>query len=251
MLFPHLLFAADAQTIGEGFQIETMQRFLRATQDAQLAARLLRFGILEEGSEPTHCCGWRGVDCTDGVVRGFCWKSHGVYHLTLAMDWMPPSMQHVHLNRCEVHKGIHSARLPRELRYFAMRSCTEMGGWVIPVIDLQTLPPLLEELLFIKCSLRGSINVTNLPDSLQVLCFIHVNITEMTVCNESLPHNLEKMAVTSTDSAFHIMNGLKAKDIDPRIAIGEVSESWWSTRRFSAFDAHVEMAAERIPENGN
>ena len=171
----------------------------------------------------TDPCTWRGIECTGHEVTSLIMT---VIHITeslggnrdlrtaryvkwvVAMDWLPPTLRTIHLNRLIFTNGWLAERLPRELRYFCAIRCN------VPLhkdhhreIHLQRLPRKLEEMHVHEGWYRGKVFLLNLPKTLGLLVLLHEHFHKVYVDSSDLPANLRNVLVMS------MFNKIKIKEI--------------------------------------
>ena len=107
-------------------------------------------------------CTWSGIECTDNLVTTFVMRGVIVREVIdpeeapsrsrtvqwcADLDWMPPTVQSMHVVNTRMLKGWLAERLPRDLRYMCLIHCnvhkTDALG---RPIALHKLPRRMEEL---------------------------------------------------------------------------------------------------------
>ena len=131
--------------------------------------------ILQKPSGSPDICRWRGIRCEEGKMRAlfFALKARlrDLNTLLISIEWLPPTVQFVHLVSMRLTAGWLVETLPRDLKYFYINSCTskehEAHGHPI---NLRRLPHHTEEFHVINSyRLYGKFDLTQLPSTLRVL----------------------------------------------------------------------------------
>ena len=129
--------------------------------------------ILEKPNGSPDICRWRGIRCEEGKMNAIFLENMGLTlnTLLLSIEWLPPTVQFVHLVSLRLTAGWLVETLPRDLKYFYIESCMskehEAHGHSI---NLRRLPHQTEEFHVISSyRLYGKFDLTQLPSTLRVL----------------------------------------------------------------------------------
>ena len=212
-----------------------MERFLfREDAGEKLLKDMHRF-LVEESPNKNDMCTWRGVGCTRSTVSSFHLSSNeSNISWILTMDWLPPSVQALHLERIPTWNGWLAERLPQDLRYMCLIFCsarfTSMRS-----INLHKLPRLLEELYVRQGWYEGAVHIANLPETMRVLCIQYRWINHAVIDEESLPKKLTHVRISPSDpDKIKILNTLGKRVIDPRVSSGADLPAILSESKFYA-----------------
>ena len=83
-------------------------------------------GVEMEPTQVDDACTWKtGIECTNNTVTAL-WFCRAVNRATtglVALDSLPPTLQHPHLGQLYVSRVVPANMLPRELRYLCLLLC--------------------------------------------------------------------------------------------------------------------------------
>ena len=146
-------------------------------------------------------CTWKQIECTDGIVTSM-WASDqlrkaGEWY-EIQMEWLPPTLQFIHLYAIRIPNLWKFMCLPRDLKYLYLRICND---WCQPKaqIDFARLPQKMEELLVINSNIGGTIRFDGLPETMR---FVYIRIlldsvSLILVDYDRLPVALERLHVSN------------------------------------------------------
>ena len=225
-----LLSCADDQTTAR--QTELMQRFLGAetylTDDTHRRKMFWQYMAQADDETPDPCT-WFGVECKFSQIIAFFMTSVGKGDAAgrwrliwkVRMDWLPPTLRAVHLINVHMRNGWASEKLPRELRYLALRNCAMYGG-VSYEVDLRRLPSAMEELHVIGGWYSGEVCIDALPKSMQwlILLMTGSSVSTAYVDSRSLPDSLVQAVVLVNSETIKIREISKRKP-DARVTAKE------------------------------
>ena len=121
----------------------------------------------------TDVCAWNYPACSDGRISAlFLSSPHAGADFVLDMDWLPLTIQHLHLQTILMADGWVAFRLPRDLNYLYMSYAVSCTPKTNRSVDFRHLPLNLEELflfMFQRGWFSGNVNLTDLPPKLRVL----------------------------------------------------------------------------------
>ena len=180
--------------------------------------------LIRSDSDPDDECGWRCVDCSDGIVHTFLFervlRSQTGEDVSLQLNRMPPSVHYLHVKDAYIgHVSWRTRMLPRELRYLYLCNVSNTQGTENPRdLDLRELPMHMEEFLITYARWTGPLYLTNLPQNLRLLQLQDVLHSFTFVDNRALPTSLEQASVSymlgSTNRKIRSIDGSK---VDKRV----------------------------------
>ena len=227
LLYVALITCADI----DDTQIE-MQRILmhkcfeRCTTPSSPGAPIFKEEIIADGSEDP--CSWRGVECVDGLVTSFVMvetktRSRELY---LDMDYLPSTVQALHLSRVYLYDTLVGSHLPRDLRYFyALRPYNIRNIYPTRDLRMDKLPRRLEEMQvaagrFLPVS--GVLVIANLPSTLRIFIIKTLFLKQVFIDNDGIPSGIQILNFDGNGKKVKIkeMNGEK---LDNRVTREDVS----------------------------
>ena len=162
----------------------------------------------------TDPCTWRGIECTAKEITSLImtailikeelpivsWSLETQYvPWKIDMDWLPPTLRVIHLNRLVLEDGWVAERLPRELRYLNVIRCNSRANTKKSrEVRLHRLPRKLVELFVHEGWYSGKVLLIDLPKSLQILALVHESLEKVYVDSTQLPKSLRRVIVFST-----------------------------------------------------
>ena len=214
-----------------------MQRvFEPATYKACVAHSPLLLEI-QDGPLAVHdACAWKGIECEHGMVTSILLDrymydaSFGVSYI-VNINWVPQTVEKLHVRELHLLNGWSPERLPRNLRYLCLWSCmnwsitfidgekerTNAGKCVPSEINLQELPDGLEELYIVYGWNYGYLRMGLLPQSMRRLLICGSILTHAFIHFEALPESLQEACVVCTKHGKNInVRGLGRKHHDKR-----------------------------------
>ena len=247
MLLELLLLAADVPEAGNDLQLHTMLRFLRLRAIPHSQRRLQRRHILRSEKTVEDVCDLRNVRCVDGVVQSIIWKSPAkgmLTRLAVDMEWVPPTVQAIHLQDCATLKAYSLDKYPRNLEYLLLERCTRIHS-AFNRESFHRLPARMEELHFVDCFVRGIVDLTTLPRSMRVITLYKLHITRVVVYNDLLPFRLQTVRIASVYKRMVVDKPKKVK-VDDRVYIGQDDRASHQTDRYAACAAYIEELKAEI-----
>ena len=209
------LAATEAPGTFSNYQYEMLVRFFHIEKYQDIPTELRRLRLLRLGSTPTDVCKWRSVSCVDDRVQSFAYAYTQPSAHSMDADWLPPSLECVHLIDIIFVQAIQTSRLPRELLYFYLEDC----GYIGHTIDLRSLPSKMHELHIIECVVGGTLDMTLLPQDMKIISLFGCGVSVVKVHNERLPEGLANVFITEEGTSCRILSPHKAKDVDERVQI--------------------------------
>ena len=193
-------------------------------RNLQGSTRLARslWQLLTHG-EPNHDpCTWgRSVSCTDGILKTFVFIRMPMQYESaqwkIEMDWLPSSLEFVHLFEVDMVHGWLAARLPRDLRFLCYSAGSETSISGNRRVDLCRLPERMEELLVRRGWYRGNVDLTQLPRTMRLLIIWHKSVKKAFLRNAQLPDGLIKI-VLYQGGAGTWLEEIEGIDVDPRVS---------------------------------
>ena len=139
-------------------------------------------------------CAWRGVHCDDTIITSFVFVSPSLTDnnicFELDLNWLPSSLEAIHLRLIAPASPWAPERLPRKLRYFYF--------WGIPKAQnishnssLRNLPNALEEIHLTHSWPSGSVLLIDIPASVRFFSIWHWGLRRVYLDSASLSDKLE------------------------------------------------------------
>ena len=185
-LLPHLLFlCADDTPLSSRDQLRARQHVMLMHLIApEVIAH--RYNPAYEAIREKDVCEWAGVTCDNGVATAI--SMYG--HKGVQVDWLPSTIQRVHMQSTFLLGGCQTPMLPRELRFMYIGYSYASGDGA-KELDLTRLPANLEEFI---CSmtrgLLGDIVITHLPTRMTMLVLHSKRGRNALIDTASLPASL-------------------------------------------------------------
>ena len=143
-------------------------------------------------------CAWRGVQCDDTIITSFVFVSRSIadnrIHFELDLNWLPSSLEAIHLWNIAPASPWTPERLPRKLRYFYFWGLDNLNK-VSQNCNLRNLPNAIEEIHLINSWPNGSVLLADLPASVRFFSILHWDLRRVYVDNASLSDKLEVMNI--------------------------------------------------------
>ena len=179
------------------------QTFIAAdTAELQLASMKLAIGqpngvepkfrkyFFAKDSNEADPCTWRGISCEAGAMVEVVWVESQSFHVLFA-EWLPSTLQHLHLKSLHLGEDFAARALPKSLTYayFAYASKRNSRGGAADTIrfdafDFSALPQQMEELHFVSCALGGIVDITALPKHMRILSLFSCGTDKVFVHND-------------------------------------------------------------------
>ena len=175
-------------------------------------------------------CTWEVIGCVDGVVNSLCASDirenirRGKYN-SIAMEWLPPTMQLIHLRGIDVPNLWRLMALPRDLRYMYLSGCCDIN-FRDKRADFARLPQKMEELILLLSTGIGVLQFGVLPKTMRFVCLkVYRGFTTAIVVDyNNLPEALEALYVIAhKDKKLRIITVGKPRSVKLR------TEYSWNT----------------------
>ena len=192
MLTALLLTPTSCRDIGESrrFQEEAMNRFITPSTQSDIREQTIRH-FCGAQIHIENVCSWNGVKCTaDAVTSLSVLPEPSIQHITVALDWLPPKLEYVHLKDVFLYDGWLADRLPRKTKYLYMGNVGTFKETQDRCVDLQRLPAEMEELILQDSWYRGKIVLTGLPQNMRILWLQHIPCDKAFLDPDLLPSTL-------------------------------------------------------------
>ena len=146
-------------------------------------------------------CVWSGIQCIGNNVIAFALTRTEKLHPILNIEWLPPSLQKVHLWMIIIPSGFTVETLPRALRYLYLMECSLITrGYTPQSIDLNKLPQKLEEFHLYKGWFSGKIYISTLPVTMCILQLIHSSIRSVHIDARAFSHDIKYINLSNASS---------------------------------------------------
>ena len=180
-------------------------------------------------------CLWNGVECENGIMQSFVFMtppSEKAQNWRIKLDWLPATLQTVHIREVSMIDGWLAERLPSALRYISLQQChlSYERPRDIRELNFRNFPVGLEELYMTGCSFRGSIVLDALPPNLRLCALQCPCIRRVLLDASKLPGKMEKLVIS--------------KSVDVTEAYGEKLDRKVVSRRYTEISTLSEKYAE-------
>ena len=171
--------------------------------DNSLSTDIGHFAI-HNAKSAADVCTWSIVECTDGLITTLvASKKYGPSSeiWSVYIEWLPPTVEFVHLQNVLVPKIWARTTLPRALKYLHLKEC-HGRGIEDRVINFRRFPEKMEELILIR-SLKGTVLCFDgLPRTMRlVYILVHVKFVKSIIVNyPDIPATMQEMHVTGFGS---------------------------------------------------
>ena len=144
----------------------------------------------------SEVCNWKGIECTHGVVTTlFLDTLDQTEDASIFMEWLPPTLEFVHLISTRLASKKSLSYLPRELKYLYLGFCHGTRA----DIDCARLPRKMEELILLESTISKEIRLDSLPSTMHYIYIEQLpEFTKSIVVNyDTLPACMRETWVTS------------------------------------------------------
>ena len=141
-------------------------------------------------------CEWKRIDCSDGLTTAiYMYSEKFAGKESIELEWLPPTVQFVHLEHIQIVRELPFKHLPRELKYLY----SSLGGHHTPCIDCSLLPHKMEELILQHTTNASEIRFENMPQTMRYVYIRHAprHLNAIIVNYNTLPASLEELYVTT------------------------------------------------------
>ena len=182
-------------------QNELMERFITPRNlPASTHKHLVNF-FCSGGSRIPNACHWKGVDCCPfrhEMLALSMLVGRDAPELIVELDWLPPTLQYIHLSGVHHSNGWISERLPRNAEYLYMERCYVHSscGDCKRNVNLQRLPSAMEELIVRSSWYHGQLMLTSLPPNIRIVWLERIGREKVFMDQENLPRSLDFLCVS-------------------------------------------------------
>ena len=197
---PHSIVQAHAQWQTELMLRVLHQNFRDSLTQSDNAPPTLWLYLRGQEAQDLDPCTWTTVDCTDGIARAFIftwvyeYPNHNeqIQHFwSVDVEWLPSTLQYIHINGAKLVNDWKPELLPRETRYFYLLCRT---GRAHKNVKLENLPLNIEE-LHLRSANHGTVVIANLPPKMRFCTFQCTGLYHAHVHSPSLPDSLELITI--------------------------------------------------------
>ena len=196
-----------------------------------ISRRVFRRYIYGDSDIQQKECLWNGVQCIDGTIETFIFtQTDSRYHRYIEMDWLPSTLQYLHLNKIILHNGWVAERLPRELRYWYSNGMSDSETH--RKIDLYKLPAKMKEMHIQDRHVFGDVLIVVLPETMRALRIQSADIQRVLIDPCMLPRGIRAIS-------FEIGGGIAR--LDGEKPGGKIFKKWAQadTLMCSAFETET------------
>ena len=147
-------------------------------------------------------CKWRGVTCIDEVMTTFIILGRpgmlrlGSKRLDVNPNWLPSTLESVHLGPLDLSESIEFQKLPRELRYFFSHNIFTIDEEIRNRrVELRWLPQKLEEFIIFSGQFHATLLIADLPQSMRLLFIRSLSLPYAYVDMITLPKSLKSVVI--------------------------------------------------------
>ena len=160
-------------------------------------------------------CDWKITECTDGIVTAIFASKKNVSneYWAIEMEWLPPTVEYIHLRTIRIERTWKHMCLPRDLRYLHLNMCFgELDERNSPHIDFSRLPEKLEELILIRSTTGRVLCFDRMPITMRFLYIQQMDsfVRSILVNYERLPEGLQELHVTDSVDGDRLKKKVKA-----------------------------------------
>mmetsp|Transcript_11601 Transcript_11601/g.17573 ORF Transcript_11601/g.17573 Transcript_11601/m.17573 type:complete len:243 (-) Transcript_11601:14-742(-) len=184
-------------------------------------------------------CSWKGVFCQNGVVKRLESEGNSFYQVT-SLDYLPPTIRRIDFSNKPIDRIMHTRRLPHELRLLRVYRCKVHGR-----LDLCSLPEHCVEVHLRSNSLSGNLDLSCLPQSLEVLDLSYNLFLRVLIINSLLPRGLREVHIYSSSGKMETYVQ-DAKKADVRIYLKSGKAPVVSTNTFEHDDYDQMKSAKMV-----
>ena len=174
--------------------------------------------VFQGAQNRSNECAWRGVHCKDTIITSFFFFARPMVsqllHWELDLNWLPSSLEVIHLNEILPASPWVPERLPRKLRFFFFWGVPKPQK-ASPNVSLRNLPNAIEEMHLINSWPGGPFMLINLPASMRFFSILQWNLQRLYVDNASLSDSLEVLNIHADARKKCIPSG--EAEWDPRV----------------------------------
>ena len=116
---------------------------------------------------------------------------HSVRNAAIKIEWLPPTVEFIHITSIDISKKSPFIYLPRALKYLYLRECNDKTV----IIDCAHLPRKMEELILMNSITAKEIRLHSFPETMRYV-HIHqmINFTDsIFVDYSSIPDSLQEI----------------------------------------------------------
>ena len=227
---------AIADNIGDDFHGRAFQFYIRTPSFAEDNPCTWRGASHVNNRLTTFLMQWaRLSESYSGSVRII----HHEWYFDL--DFLPSTVRNVHFWGVQLVNGWRPERLPRDMKYLALRSCSSAKrDYDTDIFDFRKLPARMEELHADGSWLCGTLCMDSLPKTMRYIVLQSVNVEKILVDSQKLPLGFQKGLFRGQHAKISIENIGDGPLDDRLLRKGEVR-----TRSFKNLDrmaqAYVRM----------
>ena len=154
-------------------------------------------------------CGWQRTGCRVGALSAiFARAQRPEARLAVDMDWLPPTLEYIHLHYVEFQHTWERMCLPRELRYLYLFACNPIEKILIQnTIDFSRLPQKMEEIILLNAPIAGILVLNDLPKTMRLI-YVDALIERIVVDYNGIPESLTGLFIIGTKKLMNKVHAL-------------------------------------------
>ena len=158
-------------------------------------------------------CRWNGVMCSKDEIRAI-YMQEAATDLCVDMDWLPPTLQYVHLISVTFLHQLHPARMPRDLKYFYTQDVKRFSDiQKRRYVDLKHLPLKLEEFVLRYVIFDGTVSLLSLAPCVKLLWIGGNKCITALVDPASWPKSLQSFSLWNPSGKV-VLRDTRGKSVD-------------------------------------
>ena len=195
--------------------IESPQSMMQQNLMFQCLSRRLKEDIVNPHGVD-DACKWRGILCNIDTVQSMLIRLNkhrdSGYHID--MDYLPSSLEFVHLEYIHFREGWAAEHLPRDLKYlYACRCKNRHHIYPGPRVNMNKLPRKLEELHIVNSAFyapSGVLIINDLPSSIRILNIVNTSLQKVFIDTACMPDGMKVLSIFSYEKVKFTKVGKKS-----------------------------------------
>ena len=189
--FFQLIACIDGPADLNAYNLTVMRNFLMINDVEPLATALTALGFIRSEEHAGNPCFWAGVHCEDGHIKTFDPpRGAVVLHYGFMSSWMPPSLKMIRTPWQRSHQEFATRYMPWPLTVIEMDRCELRGS-----LDLTILPEDLHVMRLRDNLFSGTVRLVNLPKELRTLTLDGNRLEGFVVLNSAIPSFVQEYNV--------------------------------------------------------
>ena len=191
--------------------------------------------LVAKKADRENCCGWKGISCFDGIVRGVSIDAPNQERIAdmhvqayyMSLHWLPNTITYLEVTKAELAQKFRIRSLPRDLRICNLNGMMvgdPFDATPLAVTNFGDLPKNLETFnLHAYDGFFGTICIPSLPQTLRKCCIQSKFLSRVILQNSALPGGLQSIEFSGRNIKFINVDGQKRDKRVKRMDRGSVS----------------------------